>query len=389
MKEMKEIPLSTLRVDFLDGIRGWAAVMVVLFHTMVRILANTTPSYQRFYLEFITDGHLAVFIFFVLSGFALSITFIKRPQKISVPLAVITRYFRLFIPILLTSFIVYCLMKAHLMFNIQIADLEDSKHWLGTFYDFEASLIGLLKFCFFDVFFHYERTSSYNIVLWTMQIEYAGSLLIYLSIGLFRHENRKIYLFPLVAIVLYLLRNDTALACFIFGYFLAEVYFSYGHIIKKLKFINIISTLLFIVPIIISTFYRPKDDKYIVLLAFIVVLSITFSPLLKDFFSNALSKFLGRISFPLYLIHMIVISSWSSYLFLHLPLYGYEHQVIANITLATTIVLSIFLAWVFCPMEAFSVKASKYLAKKILSVFFNALHKYHFFFQEKITEFVK
>ncbi len=383
---MKQIPLPTLRVDFLDGIRGWAAIMVVLFHIMVRILVNTTPSYEQFYLAFITDGHLAVFIFFVLSGFALSITFIKRPQKISIPLAVITRYFRLLIPILLTSFIVYCLMKAHLMFNIQVAELANSKAWLGTFYDFEASLIGLLKFCFFDVFFHYERTTSYNIVLWTMPIEYAGSLLIYLSIGLFRHENRKIYLFPLVTAALYLLRNDSALACFIFGYFLAEIYFSYGHIIKKLKFINIISILLFIVPIVISTFYRPEDDKYTALLAFILVSSVTFSPLLKNFFSNSLSRFLGRISFPLYLIHMIVVSSWSSYLFLNLPHYGYEHQVVSNIILATTLILSIFLAWIMCPMEDFSVKASKYLAKKILSISFNTLHKYSFFFREKITE---
>jgi peptidoglycan/LPS O-acetylase OafA/YrhL len=383
---MKAIPLPTLRVDFLDGIRGWAAIMVVLFHIMIRILANTTPSYHNSYLAFITDGHLAVFIFFVLSGFALSITFIKRPQKVSVPLALITRYFRLLIPILFTSFIVYCLMKADLMFNVQIADLSNSKAWLGTFYDFEASLIGLLKFCFFDVFFHYDRTVSYNIVLWTMPIEYAGSVLIYLSIGLFRHENKKIYLFPLVAAVLYLFRNDPPLACFILGYFLAEAYFSYGHIIKKLKFINSISTLLFIVPVIISTFYRPESDRYTALLAFILVLSVTFSPVLKNFFSNSISRFLGKISFPLYLIHMIVISSWSSYLFLHLPLYGYEHQVVANIIVATTLILSIFLAWIMSPMEEFSLKASKYLSKKILDMSFSTLRKYPYFWKQKITE---
>lgn len=386
---MKEIPLPNLRVDFLDGIRGWAAIMVVLFHLMIRVLANTTPSYQRFYLAFITDGHLAVFIFFVLSGFALSITFIKRPQKVSIPLAAITRYFRLFIPILLTSFIAYCLIKLQLIFNLEIAASANAKAWLGTFYDFDASLIGLLKFCFFDVFFHYERTSSYNIVLWTMPIEYAGSLLIYLSIGLFRQENKKIYLFPLVATALYLLRNDPALSCFIFGYLLAEVYLNYGHIVKKIKFSNIISTLLFIVPIILSTFYKSDNSRYNALLAFIIVLSVTFSPILQKFFSNPVSKFLGRISFPLYLIHMLVICSWSSYLFIHLPHYGYEHQTVANIILVTTMILSIFLAWIISPMEEFSVKASKYLAKKILSFSFDTLRKYCFLFQAIIIKAVQ
>jgi peptidoglycan/LPS O-acetylase OafA/YrhL len=260
-------------------------------------------------------------------------------------------------------------MKAHLMFNVQIADLANSKEWLGTFYDFDASLIGLLKFCFFDVFLNYERPVSYNIVLWTMPIEYAGSLLIYLSIGLFRHENRKIFLFPLIITTLYLLKNNPALACFIFGYFLAEAYFSYGYIIKKLKFINSISLLLFIIPVIISTFYRPENDRYTALLAFILVLSVTFSTILKSFFSNSISRFLGKISFPLYLIHMIVISSWSSYLLFCLPLYGYEHQVVANFILATTMILSIFLAWIMSPIEEFSIKASKYLSKKILTIF--------------------
>lgn len=368
---MKETHLPALRVDFLDGIRGWAAIMVVLFHIIVRVLINTTPSFQTPYFAFITDGHLAVFIFFVLSGFALSITFIKKTQGISFPLAAITRYFRLFIPILLTSFIVYFLMKAHLMFNVQIAGLANAKDWLGNYYNFDATLIGLLKFCFFDVFFHYEHESSYNIVLWTMSIEYAGSILIYLSIGLFRNENRKIYLLPLVVITLYLLGNKPELACFILGYFLAEGYLSYGDVIKKVKFINIIATLLFIVPIIISTFYRPDNDRYTALLAFLVVLSVTFSSVLKSFFSNSLSKFLGKISFPIYLMHMIVISSWSSYLFLRLPLYGYNHQTMINIILATTMTLSILLAWIISPMEDFSLKASKSLGKKAHGILLN------------------
>jgi peptidoglycan/LPS O-acetylase OafA/YrhL len=170
------------------------------------------------------------------------------------------------------------------------------------------------------------------------------------------------------------------------GYFLAEAYFNYGYIINRLKFIKSISTLLFIIPVIISTFYRPENDKYTALLAFIMVVSITFSPLLKSFFSNCLSRFLGRISFPLYLIHMIVISSWSSYLFLYLPDYGYEHQDVANIIVVTTLILSILLAWIICPIENFSVKSAKYLSKKILDISFSTLRKYPRFWKQKTAE---
>lgn len=95
-------------------------------------------------------------------------------------------------------------------------------------------------------------------------------------------------------------------------------------------------------PIIISTFYRPDDDRYTALLALLLVSAIAFSPILQSLFSGLVSKFLGRISFPLYLIHMIVICSWSSYIFLYLTAYGYGHQTIANFILVTTVILSIF-----------------------------------------------
>jgi len=365
---MTEAFPAKLRVDFLDGVRGWAALMVVFFHLMIRVLGNTTPLYKTRYFAFITDGHFAVFTFFVLSGFALSITFIKRPQQVSIPLAAITRYLRLLIPIVLTSFMAYGLMKAGLIFNLQIMELANAKAWLGEIYNFEASFPRLLKFCFFDAFFHHKVPTSYNIVLWTMSTEYAGSLLIYLSVGLFRKENNRLHLLPLAATALYLLKNNPSLACFILGYFLAEAYFSYGQRIKALKATHFISLFLFFIPITVSTYFKIHDDRITALLAFVLVFSVTFSSLLQSFFSNSVSKFLGKISFPLYLVHMLVVCSWSSYLFLTLPQYGYPHQVIANSIVFSSVVLSLFLAWLISPVENFSVKYSKQWSVKIVDL---------------------
>jgi hypothetical protein len=63
---------SAARVVFLDGVRGWASLMVVLSHLLPCFLAITTPAYRHWYLTFVSDGNFAVYIFFVLSGFALS-----------------------------------------------------------------------------------------------------------------------------------------------------------------------------------------------------------------------------------------------------------------------------------------------------------------------------
>ena len=359
---------TKLRFDFLDGIRGWASVMVLLSHTIVCFLAKTTPSYQTPYFAFITDGHLAVFIFFVLSGFALSIKFIHQSECLIAP-AVTSRYFRLFIPIFFTSFIAYLFMKQNLMFNIQAGEIAHSPDWLGTFFNFSPTLEGLLRFCTYNVFFDYQATSTYNPVLWTMPIEYTGSMLIYFVIAVFRKPHQTISLIPLSIITIYFLKHSPAIACFMLGYFLGEIHFLYRDI--KANLLRMIATFLFIAPIVISTFFRPDEDIYTALLAFTLVLSVTFSPIIQKLFEHPISKFLGKISFPLYLVHIIIICSLSSYLFLNLPPFGFEHQQMANIILLTTISVSILFAWAISPIESLSLKLSKYLSSKILALSFS------------------
>jgi len=92
------------------------------------------------FVNFITDGHLAVLIFFVLSGYALSVGQLNLAKR-KLALATTSRYFRLMMPILITSLIAYLLLKLNLMFNLQVATIpERSSGWLGTFYKFDANI---------------------------------------------------------------------------------------------------------------------------------------------------------------------------------------------------------------------------------------------------------
>src|ERR1019366_7324910 len=114
---MSESPTaSTSRLVFLDGVRGWASLMVVFSHLLPCFLAITTPFYRHSYLTFLCDGTLAVYIFFVLSGFALSIRFLQTGDaRIPVELA-LRRYPRLTLPIFASCAIAFVLMKSHLLF---------------------------------------------------------------------------------------------------------------------------------------------------------------------------------------------------------------------------------------------------------------------------------
>ncbi|MDD2800010.1 MAG: acyltransferase [Methylococcales bacterium] len=98
------------RLVELDGLRGIAAFMVFLSH-VIGLLAVT--RFVNFYhsspARIISDGAAAVDIFFVLSGFVLSLPFIDQKKSLNYFSFVIKRMFRLFptywICILLTIYI--------------------------------------------------------------------------------------------------------------------------------------------------------------------------------------------------------------------------------------------------------------------------------------------
>ena len=69
---------SKPRYEILDGLRGVAALMVVIFH----INEPMAPSAAEF--PFVNHGYLAVDFFFVLSGFVIGYAYDDRWNKMSV-----------------------------------------------------------------------------------------------------------------------------------------------------------------------------------------------------------------------------------------------------------------------------------------------------------------
>ena len=71
------------RLRFLDGVRGWAAVVVLLYHIFIDGLpANSFMADRALWGKvFFLNGTLAVCVFFVVSGFSLSVR-IWRPAMV-------------------------------------------------------------------------------------------------------------------------------------------------------------------------------------------------------------------------------------------------------------------------------------------------------------------
>lgn len=339
--------------------------MVVLSHLMPRLLTDLTPEYDKDYFRFITDGGLAIYIFFVLSGFALSIKFVETRKVQGLARSATSRYFRLMIPIFGASLVAHGLMEAGLMTNLAAAKVFHSENWLGTFYNFHPTLPWLLEFSFYSVLADYNGLMSYGPALWTMPIEFVGSFLVLGYCALFgKRAAEGLYLIPLIIGITLLTINVPIYSCFVIGYALAELH-AYARI-RDNRWVQGVATVIFAVPVICSTWFRSDNEAVAVAQATLLVFAAAFSPVLRKFFSSRISEFMGSISFPLYLLHFAVICSFTSSLYLWLHGNPLSNLMISNITLFSSVAVSLLVAWLFLPVERFSIKASRHFADFLL-----------------------
>src|SRR5215472_4591156 len=108
---------SAVRFRFLDGLRGWAAVVVLLHHLFVdglppnSFMADRTLWAKVFFL----NGILAVSVFFVISGFSLSIRYLEAGDGKALGRIAAGRYLRLALPIFAICALTYGLLISGLI----------------------------------------------------------------------------------------------------------------------------------------------------------------------------------------------------------------------------------------------------------------------------------
>ncbi len=106
-----------MRFGFLDGLRGWAAVIVLFHHVFVDGLpANDFMADRLFWARiFFMNGTFAVCLFFVISGFSLSISYLQTGDERGLARMAAGRYVRLAIPIFAICSITYLLLALNII----------------------------------------------------------------------------------------------------------------------------------------------------------------------------------------------------------------------------------------------------------------------------------
>ena len=344
------MPDSARRYEFLDGLRGWAAVAVLFYHVFIDGLpANALMEDRAMWARvFFLNGTLAVCVFFVVSGFSLSIRYLDTGDARGLVRIAAGRYVRLVIPVFAICAITYLLMITGV---IGPAELRPAP--LGNYLQFTPSLEGLLTFSLLSVFFDYTDAATYNPPLWTMSYEFFGSFLVFGILALVRGWPLRMWVFALTFIVLTAWQSFYAL--FIGGIIVAEVY---RHV-EGSNGLARIGVALCAGGIVLSLFLNLWFGMHYILCATALTAGVAFFPPARRLFENRLARFLGWISFPLYLVQAAVIYAFSVRGLDVVSALGWEASTQRWIVGAATIPVAFVCAMAFSPINDAAVTLSR------------------------------
>ncbi|WP_293976365.1 acyltransferase family protein [Sphingomonas sp.] len=354
------------RLHEIDGIRGWAALAVVIYHMFYETFGMLYPAFRNPLTETF-NGRYAVGIFFILSGEALSASFFAGGGMRAVASLAVKRHSRLSIPIFAAALLVWILQQSGLIFAHEAAGLVHREDWLGTFVSQPISLLTCLQYALIGVYVGDPATGQIVPFLWTMSVEMMGSILIFILLSLWDWLRYR----AVILVILGLLLLSSGVACYYAG-FVAGLFFAsarrQGMIgrIRRWRWMPALSGIAIVALLAAMYASRLRGERFYVMLEVALLAAVFVNPWAVSFFSTRVSRFLGHISFPLYLVHFAVLISFTSGMIVHFGGGAALDQRMAATIASASVAAAIVAAILFEPVELLTRMFGKWLARTIV-----------------------
>ncbi len=326
-------PARTPRFEYLDGLRGIAAWIVVVQHAAHAFLpsvidgvsrpgeASTFSALARSPFTILWGGDHAVAIFFVHSGFVLANRFLVTGDRPGLVSQVVKRIVRLGVPVGAALIVAGALWHAGLYRNVEAARFVVQSDWLaGHHGDGRPGLIwsilgGSLL----------AGSNWWIPPLWTISLEYYGSLLVFGLIAVLRDDRRRRVVYVALILAALLLGGSATTiyaAAFIFGVLLRELPMDRLDTtwLRRAGLLSLFVATVYLAAWpetvvgrtdlaavadrvdFLGTWFRVKAAAHILAGAGVVAIVLATKPL-QRMLSGRLVRASGRISFAVYLLH--------------------------------------------------------------------------------------
>lgn len=349
-------PPIPARVGALDGLRGWAALGVLIYHLTWEMFGIIYPVYRSYLAVIPTGGGaLAVCTFFCTSGYLLTIHRWHVSDDKRLWVQMFKRYVRLTIPIFGSVFLYFLVLALGLAFSEQASKILDRGNWLGKFADAEPNLWDAFTYGLYRVYFIW-RSQNFGPFLWTMAVQLWGSFVV-LPIAYGHKLLREAYT-PLLFFIVLLLYVYPPAAAMPIGAIIALLQRD-GVLFREpaSKLESNLATIAFIGAILVSSavIMWGKNGQIIqCILSGVVLMAAIRSKPLDYLFTRRSSKFMSRISFPIYLVQCALIISFTSWLVVWANAQGLLNEWSALGIAIVSVIVTLVASWAFLPVENFA-----------------------------------
>lgn len=373
---------NNTRIEWLDGLKGIACILIFIHHFCLAFypaihygnnVSSKLNGIDTFLstspLSVILNGNFLVCLFCIISGIVISIQIISIKDKEKTSEVIFKRYFRLMIPLFPIGILVYLMLRFNLFSNIELANYTNSP-WLGQYYNNSISFIETLKLIFIDTWFYGSDILS-NAYWMLSQLFYGTFLSIILSMISWKYGKHTWIIYLILALFLI---NNTLAASFVLGTLIAWLYKK--KLIIPNKYIGFISLLIGtflggypsgIIPNNIYSFLN--FETYVtwhIIGAFLTIYGIWNINLLQRILSHNIFQKLGSVSYSLYLIHIPLLFSITTFIFIKIINIGYFYSTL--ITFILSIIILIIISYFY---NKYIEKISLFIQNKFLNYFTN------------------
>lgn len=333
------------RIQYFDGLRGGASLLVVAHHFLMAFypalywpsseLVHTGNAWEMKIhgtpLSLFANGGLAVAVFLVLSGYVLTMQFKKQGQiQPFLGYFGVNRFVRFFLLMLVTNIVAYLAMISGFADNIHAAALTQSWGWLGNQWKMIPSFIEAVSQSLMGLFYMYPIDQVYNSSIWTMPLFFLGGFLVAIVFQLTAALKHPWVLYGLLLVVL--VRGNYYLllvGMMLYEYKLfSRPFFSHPLLVGLLMVVGLffggypyiyqtsnVSWWYSWLPVLNFTY---TSTFYHAISAVALVILLINNHWLQRIFSLKVLTYFGTRSFSLYLVHIVVILSITSRLFVTL-----------------------------------------------------------------------